>query len=186
MTTLAALLLLSAPADAAADRALLAAFERPCRHVEDFARMQAEAPRTGWQPVEEAAAPRAAALMAKGREQIRADEKLVEGLFQRTHQGRAVYLILTNVRMESGLWANGCRVYDFDAAAPIDLATVKAWIGKEPTAVQDLGGGLVKHLWEPWVSGRTFEANYVPADNPMGQAWGLSGIVLVSGAIGGF
>jgi hypothetical protein len=186
MLTALALLLAAPQADPAADRALLAAFEGPCQHVEDFDKMKAKAPGAGWQAIEESAAPRIAALMEKGRKQLEPGEKIREGLFQRTHRGRSVQLVLTNVRMDGGVWANGCRVFDFDAPSPIDLSTIKAWIGKEPTGVQDLGDGLAKHLWEPWVSGRSFETYYVPAANPQARAWGLSGAVLVSQAMGGF
>jgi hypothetical protein len=184
MSLAAALLLLAA--DPAADLALLKAFEAPCAKVQDYPAMQAAAPGAGWQAIAESAAPRVAALIDKGRKAMEPDEKLLGATFQRAHAGRTVYLILSRVEMKDGMWGNGCRLYDFDAPQPIDISTVKKWIGKEPTGVQDLGGGLVKNLWEPWVDGYTFEANYVPAENALAKQWGLSGVVLVSGAIGGF
>lgn len=176
----------AAAAEPAADRALLEAFAAPCQHVEDFDKMKAAAPGAGWEAIEETAVPRVAALVDKGRKALEGGEKMTGATFQRTHQGRSVYLILTRVEMDGGMWGNGCRVYDFDAPGPFDVATAKAWIGKEPTGVLDLGGGLIKYLWEPWVSGRSFELNYVPASHPDGRTWGLSGVVLVSSAIGGF
>ncbi len=185
--TIAAALLLLAAADPSADRALLEAFAAPCRHVDEkYAKMAEAALRAGWETIAESADPRVGALTEKGRKAMEPGEKLTGATFRRTHRGRAIYLILTRVEMEGGLWAHGCRVYDFDAAAPLDPATVEKWIGKKPTAKQDLGGGLVKHLWEPWVSGRSFEANFVPAEHPAGKSFGLSGVVLVSSAIGGF
>lgn len=184
MSLSAAILLFAA--DPSADRALLEAFAAPCQHVEDYGKMTAAAPAAGWETIAETAVPRVASLIDKGRKALEDNEKMSGATFQRTHQGRPVYLIISRVEMKGGVWGNGCRVYDFDAPAPLDIATAKAWIGKEPTGVQDLGGGLIKHLWEPWVSGRTFEVNYVPASHPAGKAWGLSGVVLVSGAIGGF
>lgn len=182
--TLAALLLLAA--DPAADRVLLQAFEGPCRYVEDFEKAKAAAAPAGWEAIAEDAAPRVADLTARARAQMEAGEKMSGATFRRAHAGRTVYLILSRVEMDGGVWGNGCRVYDFDAPAPIALGTAKAWIGKDPTGTQDFGNGLVKHLWEPWVSGRTFELNYVPAGNALGQSWGLSGVILVSTAIGGF
>ncbi|MES2444401.1 MAG: hypothetical protein V4574_16365 [Pseudomonadota bacterium] len=182
----AAALLLAGTQGAPADRVLLEAFEGPCQHVEDFAKMKAAAPGAGWEAIEETAAPRVAALLDKGRKALESDETMTGATFQRSHQGRPVYLILSRAEMKGGMWGNGCRVYDFDAPAPLDIAAAEAWIGKEPTGVQDLGGGLIKHLWEPWVSGRSFELNYMPASHPVAQAWGLSGVVLVSSAIGGF
>lgn len=177
---------LLAAADPAADLALLQAFEAPCAKVEDYAAMQAAAPGAGWQAIEEGAAPRIKALLDKGRAEMGEGDKIQGAAFQRTHQGRTVYLILSRAEAKEGYWGNGCRAYDFDAAQPIDMAVVRTWIGKEPTGVQDLGGGLTRNLWEPWISGRTFEANFVPADSPLGKQWGLSGVVLVSSAIGGF
>lgn len=186
MLAAAALLLTAMAVDAQADRALLDAFAGPCSQVERYEGMKAAAPDAGWAAAEESADPRLAALLDKGRKAMQADEKIAGATFARTHQGRSIYLVLTRVEMESGIWANGCRVFDFDAPAPIDPATAEAWIGKVPTGFQDLGEGLTKHLWEPWVDGRTFELNYVPADHAVGKAFGLSGVVLVASAIGGF
>jgi hypothetical protein len=181
----AAVSLLAAAADPAADRALLQAFEAPCRHVRDFAKIKAGALAGGWAEIAEDADPRVARLSKLGRDEVGSEGKLYGATYRRSHAGRAVFLIVSRFEDKDGVWGNGCRVYDFDASEAIAPETAEAWIGKPPTGTQVVPGGT-KHLWEPWVSGQSFELNYMPAGGEVEQRFGLRGVILVAQAIGGF
>ncbi|MCW3835328.1 hypothetical protein ACFQ1E_00265 [Sphingomonas canadensis] len=185
MLLAAASLLAAAAADPSADLALLHAFEAPCSQVADIGAARAAAPAAGWTPIDEGDDARIARLAKLGREATEGEGTVTGSVFKRTHSGRAVFLFLSRFEDGEGYWGNGCRLYDFDAAEPMDFATVKSWIGKEPTGVVE-SQGITRRLWEPWVSGRTFEFSYVPASSAQAHATGLSGVVLVASAIGGF
>ena len=130
---------------------------------------------------------RVARLVKLGREAADADGKVAGANFRRSLGGRDVFLIVSRYEDRTGFWGVGCRLYDFEATAPLDGATLEAWMGKPPTAVQAPAPGLSKRLWEPgWRDGITLEINHVPQDHPVGQQYGLSGNVLVAQAIGGF
>ena len=168
------------------DTALLDAFAAPCRHVENFGKTKAEAVASGWAEMAEDSEPRIARIEKMGRDAMEGDGgKLLGARYRRHVGGRDVFLIVSRYEDKSGYWGNGCRVYDLDAPKAIELAVAQQWIGKPPTGSQQVAGGT-KHLWEPWVDGRTFELNYVPAGGEVATRFGLTGVVLVAQAIGGF
>jgi hypothetical protein len=101
--------------------------------------------------------------------------------------GREVFLIVSRHEDDSGIWGAGCRLYDFAATAPVDPALLEGWMGKPPTGVEAPAPGLSRRLWEPaWRDGITFEAAHVPQGHELGEAFGLSGNILLVQAIGGF
>jgi hypothetical protein len=193
MTPLVPLLVLlaAAPAPAspaAAERAMLDAFKAAClRTGTDIEAMKADAAGSGWTEMAEDADPRIAKLVKLGREEAAADGKVAGANFRRTLGGRNIFLILSRFEDSTGFWGSGCRLYDFEATAPLDGPGLEAWMGKPPTAVQVPVPGLAKRLWEPgWRDGITLEISYVSQGNPLGQQYGLSGNILVAQAIGGF
>jgi hypothetical protein len=189
MLTFAALILAAQAAPAvSAERELLDAFKAACsRTGNDVAAMKADAAGSGWSEMAEDAEPRIARLVKLGRDSADPGGKSSGATYRRTLAGRNLFLILSRYEDKSGFWGTGCRLYDFDAATPLEGTALEAWIGKPPTHVEVPLPGLSKRLWEPgWRDGITLEINHVPQDHPVGQQYGLSGNILVAQAIGGF
>lgn len=185
----AALLALAAPAEAAPERQLLDAFKGACSRIgNDIETAKADALRSGWTPMAEEGDPRIARLGKMGREAIEKDGTATGANFRRKVGGRDIFLIVSRYQDKSGFWGAGCRLYDFEAEAPLDPKLLEAWMGKPPTGVQEPAPGLSKRLWEPagWSYGVTVEVNHVPQKHLLTERFGLSGNVLVAQAIGGF
>jgi hypothetical protein len=176
------------PAAAPAERQMLDAFKSACsRTGNDIEAMKKDAASSGWTAIAEGSEPRVDRLVKLGRESVEADAKITGASFRRALGGRAVFLIVSRYEDKDGIWGTGCRLYDFDATAALDAKMLQAWMGKPPTGVQSPAPGLSKRLWEPgWRDGITIEVNHVPQNHPAGQAYGLSGNILVAQAIGGF
>lgn len=170
------------------ERAMLDAFKAACsRTGTDLAAMTADAQAAGWTAMADDGDPRVARLVELGREAADEDGKVDGANFRRTLSGRDVFLIVSRYEDRTGFWGAGCRLYDFEATAPLEGAALEAWMGKPPTAVQVPAPGLTKRLWEPgWRDGITLEISHVPQDHPLGRQYGLSGNILVAQAIGGF
>ena len=185
-----AALLLGAPAQPAAapvERQMLDAFKSACARTGDVEAMKADAAASGWTAMAEDSEPRVGRLLKLGRDSVDAGGKVFGATFRRRTGGREIFLIVSRYEDKDGIWGVGCRLYDFDADAPLDGKLLQAWMGRPPTAVQVPVPGLEKTLWEPgWRNGITVEISYVPKDNPVGKTYGLSGNVLVAQAIGGF
>lgn len=185
------LLLFLAPQAAPAavpEREMLDSFKAACaRTGNDIEAMKADAAASGWTAMPDEGDPRIARLVKLGRDTADADGKVAGANFRRTLGGRDVFLIVSRYEDKSGFWGSGCRLYDFEAPAPLDGPMLEAWMGKPPTAVQVPVPGLSKRLWEPgWRDGITLEISHVPKENPVGKQYGLSGNILVAQAIGGF
>jgi hypothetical protein len=179
---LAALLL--AAAAPAPDTALLDAFRTACSRVDDFAGARADIAGAGWAEVGDDADPRVAKLAAVGKQATGEDGKLQGAVFRRTIGGRAVYLFLSRFE-DADSWGNGCRLFDFDAPAPIAPKVADGWMGRIPTGT-DGDNGVARRLWLPgWREGVSVEVNYVPAGSAIAEASGLQGVVLVAQAFGG-
>lgn len=188
MSLIAALLLLATPAPAA-EREMLDSFKGPCSRIgNDIEPVKADAVRAGWTAMADEGDPRVAPLIRLGREATEKDGTNTGANFRRTLGGRDIFLIVSRYQDKSGFWGSGCRLYDFEAAAPLDGKLLEAWMGKPPTGVQVPAPGLSKRLWEPsgWREGITVEVSHVPRKHPLGQRFGLSGNILVAQAIGGF
>lgn len=186
---LLAALLLAAPAQPVAPkRELLDAFKAACsRTGNDLEPIKADAVGSGWAPMADDGDPRIARLLKLGREAVDEDGKAAGANFRRTIGGKGVFLIVSRYEDKSGIWGSGCRVYHFEAAAPLDGKLLTAWIGKPPSAVQVPAQGISKQLWEPgWKPGIGLEISHVPQNHPLGQQFGLSGNILTAQAIGGF
>jgi hypothetical protein len=187
MIVLAALLLAAAPPAVAADRPMLDAFRAACERTGDLDAMNADATASGWQAMSEDADPRIAKLTRIGREAVEKDGKLAGVAYRRTVDGRELFLITSRYEDKTGFWGVGCRLYDFDAAAPIETVALQSWMGKAPTGVETPAPGIQRRLWEPgWRNGMTVEASYVPAGHEIGTRFGVQGNVLIAQAIGGF
>lgn len=189
MSLFVSLFLAAAPPPAPApERELLDAFKAACsRTGNDLEPMKADAVTAGWSPMADGGDPRIERLLKLGREAVDKDGKMAGANFQRTIGGSHVFLIVSRYEDKSGIWGSGCRVYHFEATAPLDGKMLTAWMGKPPSAVQVPAPGLSKQLWEPgWKPGIGLEISHVPQDHPIGKQFGLSGNVLTAQAIGGF
>ena len=186
MLTLAVLLLATAAPPAPPEREMLDAFKAACQRTGDLAAMKADALGTGWNEVAEDSDPRLAKITGVGREGVEKGETLSGGSFSATIGGRRLFLVQSRVDSKEGYWGAGCRLYDFEAAAPLDPALLEAWMGRKPTGVEDLGEGLGRLSWEPGWGPVTVNVNHVPAGHPVGATFGTQGNILVAQAIGGF
>ena len=188
MLTLAALLF-GTPAAPPPERQLLDAFRAACsRTGNDIEPMKADALRAGWTAMADDGDPRIARLLKLGREAVEKDSINTAVNFRRKVGGQDIFLVVSRYSDKSGYWGTGCRLYHFEAAAPLDGKQLEAWMGRPPTGVQAPAPGLTKKLWEPsgWGGGITVEVSHVPQKHPLGQQYGLSGNILVAQAIGGF
>jgi hypothetical protein len=187
MLIAAALLIAAPPGAPSPEREMLDSVRAACEHAGDMEAMKRGAVAAGWEPIADDADPRVARLNKIGRESVDQDGKIAGGSYRRTIGGRPVFLILSRYDDKSGFWGAGCRLYDFEAAEPMDPAGLQAWMGKPPTGVQQPEPGLSKRLWEPaWRDGITLEVNHVPQGHELGKRFGLQGNILVAQAIGGF
>jgi hypothetical protein len=170
------------------DRQMLDAFKAACaRTGNDIEPVKADAVRAGWAVMPEDGDPRIGRLVRMGREATEKDGTSTGATFRRASGKRKIFLVVSRYQDKSGFWGSGCRLYDFEAAAPLEPKLLEAWVGKPPTAVQEPAPGLTKRLWEPgWRDGITLEVNHVPQNHPVGKTYGLSGNILVAQAIGGF
>lgn len=187
MNVLILFLALQPPAPAP-ERPMLDAFKAACsRTGNDIEAMKADAVASGWTPMGDDGDPRVARLVKLGLEAADADGKIAGANFRRTLGGREVFLIVSRYEDRTGFWGAGCRLYDFEATAPLDGAALEAWMGKAPTHVEAPAPGLSKRLWEPgWRDGISVEISHISQGNPLGEQYGLRGNVLVAQAIGGF
>jgi hypothetical protein len=186
---LALILAFAGPSAPSAERQLLDSFKGACSRIgNDIEPAKADAVRSGWTAMAEEGDPRIARLTKLGREAVEADGTSTGATFRRKVGGRDIFLIVSRYQDKSGFWGSGCRLYDFEAAAPLDGKLLEAWMSKPPTGVQVPAPGLSKRLWEPagWLEGITVEVSHVPRKHPLGQQFGLSGNILTAQAIGGF
>ena len=187
---LAAAFLLAAQAAPAPppEREMLEAFKAACsRTGNDIEAMKADAAASGWTAMADDGDPRVARLVKLGRDSADADGKIAGANFRRTLAARDIFLIVSRYEDKTGFWGSGCRLYDFEGAAPLEGQMLEAWMGKPPTGVQVPAPGLSKRLWEPgWRDGISVEVSHVPQNHALGQQFGLSGNILVAQAIGGF
>ncbi len=197
--SLLAALLLAVPASAApppaeaaatsAGREMLDAFKSACSRIgDDIGPTKAAALRAGWTAMAEEADARIARLTKMGREAVEKDGTSTGATFRRRFGGHDVFLIVSRYQDKTGFWGSGCRLYHFEAAAPLEPKLLDAWMGKPPTGVEEPAPGLSRRLWEPsgWREGITVEVSHVPQNHPLGQQYGLSGNILTAQAIGGF
>ncbi len=180
----------TAPVPPPEDRALFAAFKGVCSKVRKLDAMEAAARRGGWQAVEPSANPNLQLLISKGLSDSKRQEpdaSFAGSQYHRQLGGRELWLVLSRYRDKDGYWANGCRIYDFEATTALPLEELTALMGKSPTGSLPLPEGQVKHLWEPgWKSGHSVEVSYIAGNDPFSQRFGLKGQVLMAQAIGGF
>ncbi|NBC35291.1 hypothetical protein GTZ99_01815 [Novosphingobium sp. FSY-8] len=184
----------TAPLPSTQDRALFAAFRQVCGQVRDYAHMAATARGAGWSAVPEDAHPRLATLIARGRDAAMKDAPeatFASAQYTRTVAGRVLWLVQSRYVDQGrtaapGLWANGCRVYDFDAAAPIASRQLARLIGKRHTGTLPLPDGGTQYLWEPgFHSGHSVEVSFLRGDDAVSASFALRGLVLTTQAIGG-
>ena len=176
----------AAPAPAA-ERAVLDAFQAACARIDNLDHARADAAASGWQEMGEDADPRIARLVALGRAAVGEGPRVIGSQYRRNIAGRELFLILSRLEDEGGIWGNGCRLYDIGAATAPDGGTLERWAGRAPTGVEDFGTAGGRRLWEPgWRAGVTFEISHVPAASPLVETLGFGGNIYIAQAIGGF
>lgn len=190
LSALAAVALSASPAAATpSERHVLDAFKIACSRVgNDIEPVKADAGRSGWTIMAADGDPRVARLVRLGRDAAEKEGSTTGATFRREVGRHDIFLIVSRYQDKSGFWGSGCRLYDFEAAAPLDSKLLETWMGKPPTGVQEPAPGLSKRLWEPsgWREGITVEVSHVPQGHPLGRQYGLSGNILTAQAIGGF
>lgn len=173
-----------------ADMALLKAFRAACYNIPEFDRVGRDAEKAGWVWVPAASHSNLNALVENGRDAVakmEPESKLSGSQYRISLGSRTAYLVTSRYVDKGGVWANGCRAYDFDAAGPIPKPTLVKWMKRPPTGEQPLPDGNVKLLWEPgWKAKRSVEASFIAGTDPVSQKFGLKGLVLTAQAIGGF
>ena len=186
MSILVALLVAAqaAPSPPPTDVVLLDAFRTSCSRVGNVDEMRADALARGWIAIEEDEDPRLARLLSEGRSALPEGARGAAAAFRAP--GTAPGLFLTQTRVESGAgWRNVCRLYQFDARAPVDSNIVEHWMTRAATRVEEAGGFGIRRIWDPgWRDGMTVEVIHIP-DSEASRALGFSGNVFVARAVGG-
>lgn len=184
MSALAALLLSAQAAPADADRAMLDAFRAACARVENVEHMRADAVAAGWAEIAESEAPRVAQVNEVTR-QLAGSAWQAPHVFRRGFGDRSAYLIVSRFEDRArNLWGNSCRVYHFEAEAPIAAALLEDWMGRAPSSSREMSDGT-KTIWQPgWSEGMSIEIAHVRQDSAARQQFGLSGNVLLAQAHG--
>lgn len=169
--------------------AVLAAFAAGCGKVHEPAQAEAAARQAGWRvAVPEPGSP-IARLVAGGQAAVREDPEatiLPGATMTREVAGRTLYLVFSGVRYDS-VAGRGCRVYDFDAPAPLAPGLLTDWVGRAPSQSQSQSG-VTRHVWNPGLAEgqMELEISFVAADAPVRAQplfSALSGVALVATAM---
>lgn len=180
----------TAPVPPAEDRALFASFKSVCSKVRKMDAMAAAAHHDGWQQVAPGAHPNLQLLVEKGKRAGLRDEPDASYSGTQFHKivgSRELWMVQSRYRDSEGYWSNGCRIYHFEARAPLLGDELAVLMGKPCTGTQPLPEDQVKYVWEPgWHSGHSVEVSYIAGNDPVSQRFGLKGQVLMAQAIGGF
>ncbi len=117
------------------EREMLDAFKAACsRTGNDIEAMKADAAASGWTAMPDDGDARIARLVKLGRDAAEADGKVAGANFRRTLGGRDIFLIVSRYEDKSGFWGAGCRLYDFEATAPLDGPALEkpGWASRRP------------------------------------------------------
>lgn len=176
---IAALLLALQPAPAAVaepDRAMLDAFQAACARIGNVEQALADARDSGWEPADREDT-RIAGLISLGRN-VR---YLVPPVFfRREIAGRELFLAISDSEGMGAFRSKDCRLFHFEALAPIDAGLIERWAGR-PLPAQDSPELGFRSIWEPeWRDGISLAITFVSASSPMRGRQGLSGNVLVA------
>lgn len=181
---IAALLLALQPPPAAAaeaDGAMLDAFQTACARIGSIEQALADAQASGWVRAD-AGDPRVARLTTP---RLHVHHLVPPAFFRREVAGRELLLAISHTRGQGYSWWKDCRLYHFEATAPIDLGLLERWAGR-PLATQDLPELGLRTVWEPeWWQGVSFAITHVSADSRLRGREGLQGTVLVAQVNGG-
>ena len=184
-----ALLMLAAPAASQPYPALevLGAFRAACENPRRFERLEKQLPKKGWERLPHNAESRITLLVSKGKAAVEDGEQLQGHEYAKQVAGRQLYLVTSRLTDKSGIWASGCRLYDFDAGAPIADAVLAKWMTRKPSHKEELPNGGTIRKWEPgWRSGVGVDVDFAGAGGEFNAKFGLSGIVMIASSIGGF
>ena len=153
------------------DLAMLKSFKAACQNVRNFESMDRDARKAGWKAVAEDVDPNLALLVGGGRKAVltrEPDAKLAGSQYQRSIEGRRLFLVISRYEDKDGVWSNGCRLYDFAATGPVPLPTLIKWMKRPNSGTQPLPDNQLKYLWEPgWKSGHSVEASFSTGADPV-------------------
>ncbi|WP_114953231.1 hypothetical protein [Sphingosinicella terrae] len=184
MLGFAALLLAAQPATA--DAALLDTFRAACERVGDLEAMQADARQGGWTAIADEADPRLARVNRSVRDGTSPENRLTLSSYRAEPAGEPLFLVVSRVENDQGMWIDDCRVYAF-GAAPIAGTALEAWMGRPPTSSDDFGGVGLQLDWEPgWRDGMAFRVSHAPPGGALARQLGQDGNILVAQSLGGF
>ncbi|MEZ5708046.1 MAG: hypothetical protein R3E02_01515 [Blastomonas sp.] len=170
-------------------RAVLEAFATACSGAENLAVAKASVEAAGWTMVPPDSDSPITRLVAFGKAEFERqaaedgdelESELLDGGEYRTEvAGRTLYVAISGARYDTVI-GHGCRVYDFEATAPIEAETLTDWAVRAPSNSQTLDGGLVKHVWNPGLKPghMGMEVSFVPQDWPLRDQFPLSGLVI--------
>ncbi|RKF21907.1 hypothetical protein D6851_07800 [Altericroceibacterium spongiae] len=131
---------------------VLSVFEHSCTPIADFDKATALAEKAGWKTFDAVPDSKVGQLIAFGRramERMGTDMEVIEGgTYRREVSGRDLYMVISGVR-GAGFESRGCRIYDFDAAAPIGKAELTEWAGREPSSDPSENSPILSYGWEP-------------------------------------
>ncbi|MXP25905.1 hypothetical protein GRI39_07595 [Altererythrobacter indicus] len=130
---------------------VLGVFQASCAPIADFDAAAAAAKSAGWEPFDATPETKLGQLIEFGRGALDEQselEMLDGGTYRRNVSGRNLYMVISGVR-GAGFESRGCRIYDFDATAPIGEADLTAWAGRTPTSEPSEDMPIQIFSWEP-------------------------------------
>lgn len=169
-------------------REVLSAFATACSGIENMAVAKASVLAAGWQPVAADDAGQLMKLVAFGKAKLAEsdpDMKLIEGgEYRMTVAGRELGAVLSGVDLEN-IRSQGCRLYDFTAAAPISAEDLEGWAVRKPNDTQTPQGGIIKHVWNPGLKPghMEMEVSFVPQGALAAANIPISGLVFTATAM---
>jgi hypothetical protein len=137
------------------------------------------ATKEGWTKVEDDDNPELDDLMRISRGQLNAPDATVVNQYRKELASGPAYLVVMS-SLVGAVSTVSCHLYDFEAAEPIDLKAIVAWLGKQPSEV---GGAPREGFMQKWVGldilpGSDVYAGFIPADSPVIPNTGFGGVAL--------
>jgi len=169
--------------EAARNEEVLRAFRDACEDFEGRFEIEAKHAALGWEPVPENSDPR----LERAASHASAEEGAGGGLraFRLANALRPVFLLVTRAADGPAPRRNTCRLYDFEAGAPIDPEATQQWLHSIPARVEELAGGGSEQIWIPgWGKDTSIQVRHITRNSPLAERSGFSGNVLVVRSVG--
>ena len=167
--------------EAARHEEVLQAFRDGCERSQGSYHVVAKHALFGLQPIAPASDPRLerAASLASAEDGTSGPVTA----YRTSGRGRPVFLLFT-ADPGSGSPRGSCRLYDFDAEAPIDPRATQRWVRSKPVRDEE-AAGATEQLWQPgWDADTSLHVRHIPRNSALARQFGFSGNVLVVRAVG--